>query len=115
LHVAEALDDQTTLVARGHFANVIFLALEAPDSSLVDDHAAPQHTHAGVARDLAVADLQTGDHLSAWQVERPEHRCVTLVYLPPLRIQHPDHRFLDVVGELVDNIVEADVDAMLLG
>src|SRR5690606_488425 len=110
LNVGQALDDQPTLITRLNLAHVILEALQRRDDAVVDHCAVAQDADTRVSCGLAVEHVQSGGHLARRQPERLAHLGVAVGNLPDLRRQQAGHRRLNVVHQLVDDVVEADVD-----
>src|SRR6266511_1605679 len=112
LQVVEPLEKDAALKAFRDLTGVVLEALELSDRGLVDDGAVPDEADLGPAPDQAA-----GDHAAR---NRPEPR--DLEELTDLRLaerlllldrlEHADEGLLDVLGELVDHAVGADLDAL---
>src|SRR5215210_4697584 len=115
LHVVEALEKDSALEALLYLADVVLEALEACDRSLVDDGALADDADARVTADDAVRDVAARDHAQARGAEDRAYLGLAQDLLALDRGEHADERLADVVGELVDDPVGADVDALALG
>ena len=69
----------------------------------------------GLARDLALGDEAAGDGADLGDGEDLADLGLAHELLALDRREHADHRLLDVVDGVVDDLVELDVDALLLG
>ena len=67
------------------------------------------------AADDAVRDHAAGDRPEARDLEQRAHLRLAEDLLGRDGREHADERLLDVLGELVDHAVRADVDALALG
>ena len=81
----------------------------------MDDRAVAHDADARAAADGAVRDVRAGDRSQARDPEERANLDLADRLLRPHRLEHPDERLLDVVGELVDDPVGADLDALAVG
>src|SRR3954468_13218157 len=114
LDVVVVLDRQAALESLLHLADVLLEPLQGLDDALVDDRPVPQHAHPGTALDDAARDHAAGDRADARSAERLPHLGLAQHLLDLLRREHADQGLLDVLGELIDHAVRADVDALAI-
>ena len=113
--VVEALEQDAALEALGHLAGVVLEALELRDRRLVDPGAVAEDAHARAAPDDAARDHAAGDRADARGAEERAHLDLADHGLGLDRREHADERLLDLLGELVDDAVLADLDPLPLG
>src|SRR5438105_9528401 len=113
--VVEAFEEDAALEALRHLAHVVLEAPELRDRRLVDDGAVADDPHAGAAADDAAGHVAAGDRAEARDPEELAHLHLAERLLGLDRAEHADERLLDVLRELVDDAVGADVDALALG
>src|SRR4029077_4013126 len=92
-------------------ADVVLEPAERVDLVRGDDLAAAPQAHAAGANDATVGDVRAGDHLAP-DLDQLADLGAALDDLDLLRLEETTERLLDVVGELVDDVVEADVDLL---
>src|SRR5919109_2000627 len=114
-HVVETLEQDAALEALLYLARVVLEAAEARDAGLVDDRPFAHDTDLRVAADDAPRDVAAGDDAQARRAEERTHLGFADRLLDALGRQHADERLLDVLGELVDDAVRAQVDPLTRG
>src|SRR5262249_19097334 len=124
--VREALDDvaldevvepgeaDAALEVLGHFADVVPEPPERLDPVGLDDLAAPPDARAAIADDAPIGDVAPGDHRALADAEDLADLRAALDHLDHLGLEHALEGRVDVVGELVDDVVDADVDPLAL-
>ena len=71
--------------------------------------------HLRAAADDAARDHAAGDRAEPRDAEERAHLGLAERLLGRDRLQHADERLLDVLGQPVDDVVRADLDALALG
>src|SRR2546421_5084368 len=115
LEVLEVAEADAAFESLLHLAGVVLEPLERGDCAVPDDDAVAQETDPRAACDHAVlhvaaghpADTRDREHLTDLGVARDD--------LLELGLEHADERLLHVLEHLVDDFVEAQVDALGLG
>src|SRR5256886_3574576 len=115
LEVLEVAEADAAFEALLHLTGVVLEPLERRDRAIPDDDAVAQETHPRAACDHAVlhvaarhpADTRDREHLADLGVARDDFL--------ELGLEHADQRLLHVLEHLVDDFVEAQVDALGLG
>ncbi len=98
-----------------HFAGVILEALQRFHFAGEHHHVVAQNPHFAVALDEAI-DHHAASHVADFaDAEYFPHLGAALVDLFEHRLQHAGHGALQLVGELVNDGVQPDVDLFLLG
>src|ERR671924_793066 len=115
LHVVEVREVDAALEALLDLARVVLEALQRVDRRLVDDGPLAEDAHLRAAPDEAARDHATGDRADPRGPERLANLGLADRLLGRDRPEHADERLLDVLGELVDAPVGADLDAPALG
>ena len=115
LDVVEALEQDPALEALGDLARVLLEPLQLRDRRVVDDRAVADDAHLRVAADDAGGDHAAGDRAEPRDLEERPHLGLADDLLGLDGREHADERLLDVLGQLVDDAVGADVDALALG
>src|SRR5579871_5769635 len=115
LHIRKVRDHDSALEALGHLADIVLEMLERLDLAREDNVAATADADVGVAGDLAVGDVTAGDHDAAGRLEPLAHLGLTQRDLLEDRGEQPLHRALDRLGQLVDDVVGANVDMLAFG
>src|SRR5215207_352115 len=115
LHVVEVLEDDPALEALLHLTNVVLETPQAGDPGVVDDGTFPDDTDTGVSADDAARDVAAGDDAEPRGAEERPYLGLARHFLHMLRREHPDEGLLDVLRQLVDHPVGADVDALTFG
>src|SRR5712691_8589391 len=113
--VVEALEQDAALEALLDLAHVVLDAPQRRDRRLVDDGAVPHDAHLRPPADDTARDHAAGDRADARRAEQRAHLGLAERRLGLDRFQHADERLLDVLGQLVDDAVRADLDADALG
>ena len=98
-----------------HLAHVLLEAAQRLDGALPDDRALPQEAHLGVAGDGAVEHVAAGDGADAGHPEDLADLGVAGDDLFELGLEQAEHGVLDVLEHLVDDLVGADLDVLLVG
>ena len=99
----------------GHLADVVLEAAERCDRRLVDARAVAEEADARAAADEAARDHAAGDRAEPRDLEERAHLDLADDRLGLDRRQHADERLLDLLGQLVDDAVEPDLDPGALG
>ena len=111
MEVGEA---DAALVVRLDLADVVAEAPERLDPVGGDDLAAAPDARAA-ADDASVGDVRPGDDRVLADADDLADLRAALDDLDDLRLEQALERRIDVVGQLVDDVVEADVDTFGLG
>ena len=109
--VVEALEQDAALEALGHLADVVLEAAERGDSRLVDAGAVAEEADARAAADEPARDHAAGDRAEPRDLEERANLDLADDRLGLDRREHADERLLDLLGQLVDDAVEPDLDA----
>src|SRR5512146_1512576 len=112
--VVEVLEHDPALEARAHLADVVLDAAQRGDRRLVDDGPVAHDAHLRVRADDAARDVAARDHADARGAEEGAHLDLADRLLGRDRGEHADERLLDVLRQLVDDAVRADLDALAL-
>src|SRR5690349_22098670 len=115
LEVVEALEQDAALEALLDLADVVLEALQLRDPGLVDHGAVADDADVRVALHGAVRHVRAGDRAEARDAEELPDLDLADRLLGADRLQHPDQGLLDVLGQLVDDAVGADLDALAVG
>src|SRR6266568_4820641 len=110
LEVLKPLETDAALLPCGHLAHVLLEVLERVDPPLVDHLAAPEKLDPAPTADLALHDAAAGDDAGARNLDRGDDLDPALADLAVRRFAQPLGRALHVLGELVDDVVVADLD-----
>ena len=113
--VVEVGEADAALVVLLDLADVVAEPAERLDPVGGDDLGAPPDAGVAAADDPAVGDERAGDDRALADADDLADLRPTLDDLDDLRLEQALERRLDVVGELVDDVVEPDVDALGLG
>src|SRR5262249_31104290 len=108
-------DHHAALVALLDLADVVLEPPEASDLALVDLDRVADDPEVRLARDLALGDHAAGDRAHLGDGERVADRQLAHRDLALDRGEQAGHRRLHVVERVVDDVVEPDLDALLLG
>ena len=92
-----------------NLAHVVLEAAERLDAGLDDELAAAQQPGLAAAHDSAVEDVRAGDRARLAGLDELADLSVALDLLDELRRQEALERELDVIGQLVDDLVQAHV------
>src|SRR2546423_2242297 len=116
LDVVEVSEIDTALEAFADLRDVVLLPPQTLDGEVVGHHgAAPDEARLGVPADQAAADDTAGDVADlAGAEDRADLGGAELHFLV-LRLQHALQGRLDLLDRLVDDRVEADLDALAVG
>ena len=114
LDVVEAVEQDPALEALGDLAGVLLEALELRDRRVVDHRAVADDPHLRVSANDAGRDHAARDRAEPRDLEEGAHLRLADDLLGLDGGEHPDERLLDVLGQLVDDAVGADVDALAL-
>src|ERR1700693_878439 len=106
----EAFEPNATLLARGHLPHVLLEVLQRADPALEDLLLAPQQLGPTATGYLALDDTAAGDHALARDLDRDHDLDLALTNLTISRLTQTFGCTLDVFGELVDDVVVADLD-----
>ena len=115
LDVVTALEGDTALKVGGDFFDVVFEALEGCNVAGEDHHAVANEAGFVAARDFAVDHVGTGDVADLGDVEDLAHFDHGSDFFLDDGLEHAFHGLLDFFDGVVDDGVEANVDAFLLG
>ena len=115
LDVLEAGEVDTALDALTDFADVVLEALERGDLALPDLVAFAEQADLRVAADEAVGDTAAGDLADLGDLEDVEDLGAAGVVLLEDRLEEAVHGLGDLVLQLVDDGVQADLDVLALG
>src|SRR5581483_5440702 len=110
--VVEPVEEDAALEALAHLADVVLEAAELRDGGLVDPRSLAEDAHVRAAAHDAARDHAACNRAEPRDAEQCTHLHLTEDRLGLDRRQQPDERLLDVGGELVDDAVEADLDAL---
>src|ERR1700719_2796801 len=111
----EALEADTALLSRGHLPDVLFEVLQRANPALEHHLPSPEQLHPASTADLALRDATPRDHAHARDLDGSDHLHLTLSDLPVGGLAQALGRALDVLCELVDHVVVADLDLRPLG
>src|SRR5690606_37002942 len=114
LDVVEAIDADPAFETLFDLLGVILEALEAAEFTLVDQRAAAQHLRLSVAPHDALGDHAAGDHARLRDLEDGADLRSTHPPLDELRRQHALHQRPDIVHDVVDDVVLADLHLLLM-
>lgn len=115
LDVVASLEGDTALEVGGDFLDVVFETLEGGDVAGEDHHAVADEAGFVGTGDFTVDDIGTGDVADLGDVEDLAHFDHRGDFFLDDGLEHAFHGFLDFLDGVVDDGVEADVDAFLLG
>src|SRR6266849_4717869 len=110
LEVLPALEPDAALLSGRHLANILFEVLQRVDATFVDHLAAPEKLDPASTADLALHDAAAGDDAGARNLDRGDDLDPALADLAVRRFAQSLGRALHVLGELVDDVVVADLD-----
>src|SRR5204863_1958666 len=103
------------LDALADFADIVLEALERGDLTLPEFGAFAEEANLGVAADEAIGDAAAGDLADLGDLEDVEHLGAAGVVLLEDGLEETVHGFSDLVLQLVDDGVQADLDVFALG
>src|SRR4051794_11398242 len=112
LHVLVALDGDAALVAFLDLADVVLEAPQRADPAGVDDAAVAHQAHGGAAADRAVGDVGAGDGADARGAEGLADLGGADGLLDLLGREQALHGVAQLLDDLVDDRVGADLDAL---
>src|SRR6185295_6976725 len=115
LEVLEALEADAAIEAGADLRDVVLEAPERRDLPLEDNAIVAQQADQGVAWDDPFDDVAAGDRADLRHLEGVAHLGAAGRDLAEGGIEQADHRQLELVEQLVDDGVQPDVDAFLLG
>src|SRR5690348_9108389 len=115
LEVLPALEPDAALLARDDLADVFLEVLQRADATLEDLFPATEKLDPAATADLALHDATAGDDAGARDLDRGDHLDAALPDLTIRGLAQALGRALHVFGELVDDVVVADLDLGLLG
>src|SRR5579862_3734679 len=115
LHVVETLEEDAALEPFSDLARVVLESLQLRDLRRVDDGAVADDAHVRIAADDAVRDHAACDRAEPRNTEERAHLRLADRLLRLDCGELADERLLDVLGELVDDVVRADLDALACG
>src|SRR5690606_954110 len=110
LDVLVAGDADAALEAALDLGGVVLEAAQRPDLPLVDHAVVAEESDAGVPRDDPLDDHAAADEADLRDAEGLAHLGAALGDLLLDAVEEAGHRLLDLVGQVVDDRVEADVD-----
>src|SRR3954454_4776963 len=113
--VVEVVEQDSALEALLDLAYVVLDAAERTDRRLVDDGSVTDDANLRTAADDAARHHAAGDVAEPRRAEDRAHFDLAEDRLGLDRLEHADERLLDVLGELVNDAVGADLDALALG
>src|SRR5438552_1412357 len=114
LDVVEAVEEDAALEPLGDLPRVVLEPLQLRDRRRVDDRAVADDAHPRVAPHDAVGDHAARDRAETRDLEQRPHLGLADRLLGGDGLQLADERLLDLLGELVDLVVEADLYALAL-
>src|SRR5687768_13165211 len=116
LDVVVALELDAALEAALDVLHVFLHAAERVDREVFRDHlAVADQADLAAALDVAVGDHAAADVADLADLEDLAYLGVAVQLLADLRLEQSAQRLLEVVEDLVDHAVQADLDAALLG
>ena len=115
LDILEAVDAKAALVAILHGLHVILEAAHAGERALEYDRTIANNTHLVVAVELAFEDIATGNRADFGNLEHLSDLGCTDIDLRPFRTEHSFHGCPDIVHDVVDDVVLADLDFLCIG
>src|ERR1039458_10152448 len=115
LHVLIARDADAALEALLHLGRVVLEAAKRADLAFVNDAAVANEAYGSRTRDDAVRDHAAPDRPDLRNLERLANLGVPAGDFLLDGVEEARHGFLDLVRERVDDGVETDVDAFVVG
>src|SRR5262249_11526827 len=112
LEVLEVAQTDTALEALADLTGIILEALQRRDAALPDDDAVAQEANLAAAGDDPRAHVTACDGADARHTEDFADLGLARDHLFELGSEHADHRPLDVLEQLVDDLVGADLDVL---
>src|SRR6478672_5478341 len=110
LYVIEVLEVNTALHAVADFAGIVLKTPERTDLAFVNLHAIAHQANIGIALDDAVQHIAAGDGACLGYAERIANFRAALVGFLDDGLKQAQHGFLDLVLQLVNDRVQADID-----
>ena len=107
----EALKDNATLCAGVHFINFVSEVPKASDGAVFNYLSVPAHSYVGISDHAAFRNTATCDMRATPAFKYFTNLCTTHDNLSINRIEHTMKGFLDVINQLVDNVVMANLYA----
>src|SRR4051794_18013102 len=114
LHVGVVLEHDAALHARGALAHVVLEPPQGADPAVVDDRAVAHEAALGSAAHRAVGDVAAGDRADARGLERRPHLRAADLLLDLDGLEQALHRGPQLLDDVVDHRVGADLDALVL-
>src|SRR6266498_10193 len=114
LHVVEVVEQDSALEAFLDLAHVVLEPLEAADRRLVDGGALPDDADLGITPDDPASHVAAGDDAQAGGSEERSHLGLAERLFDLLGGEHADEGLLDVLGQLVDDPIRAEVNSFAL-
>src|SRR5436305_7802859 len=115
LEFLPTFEPDTALLPGRHLAHVLFEVLEGADSTLEDLLSGPEKLDPASTADLALHHAASGDDTEARDLDRGDDLDPTLPDLTIRGLAQALGRALDVLRQLVDDVVVADLDLGALG
>src|SRR3954453_19736759 len=115
LDVLVPLERDSALVTLGDLADVVLEAAQGADPARADDGSAAHEPAAGAAADDPARDVRPGDRPDARGAEGLTDLGGADGGLHLLGREHALHRLTQLVDDVVDDVVGADLDALALG
>src|SRR5260221_4009058 len=115
LHVVETLEQDPALEALLDLANVVLEPLQLRDRGLDHNRAVADHADLAAAANDTARDHAAGDRAQPRDPEERPDLGLAGRLLVADRPEHADERLLDLLGQLIDDAVRADLDALALG
>src|SRR2546421_1257152 len=112
--VGEIFEDDAAFVAGRNLAHIVFAAPQRGDFAVVDTLFLAHDARLRRAGDFAISDATTGNDDVFPGLEYLLDLGMALDHLAVGRFQHTGQRGLDVVGQLINDIVVANIDAFFL-
>jgi hypothetical protein len=114
-HVLIVLKRHAALCAADHFLHFVLEALKGGQHAFVDDDVVADQTHLGTALHFAFSDQAASNLANLGDVEDFQDAGVAEEGFAQFRCKLAGHRRFDVIDEIVDDVVVADLNALLLG
>src|SRR5208337_4680182 len=115
LEIVKVLDPDTAFKSRLDFLDIILEASEGADLSVVDNYTVTKHPCSGISFHSAVEHRAACNHPHLRNMESLSYFCPAYHILFVNGLEHAEYGGPDVVDELIDDIVEANVHSFLLG
>src|SRR5579875_3106490 len=114
LEFVEAIKDNAAFVTAQHLAHVVFTTPQRGDFTIEYFSILAHYTHLRGARNFAIGDATACDHDILAGFEGLENLGVTVDDLVIGRFEHAGKRGLNIICELVDDIVIANINSLAL-